>query len=323
MPKTKQFQVFQIEKKSVDVDKASLDAIFSTSDEDRHGDVVVQNWDLRAFKKNPVILNSHNYDDAVEVIGRATNVKVVDGKLEGKIIFAVNENPKAKVIFDLYAGGFLNAFSVGFIPQEFDKDYKILKSELLEVSAVSVPANARALAKAKGIDIDALETKGKGKNGQRNNENTENEEDDEQGATGDSNGSEATGASSGDSDSTDTGKKDDGSDTEQHEESGPGEDNGSTDSTGTDKTKQDENLEPQFRSAPVTPERRVANVLGKLASEQTAKEVSRKQLLNNVLQVIEKLGKGTKVETRNLSDRAIEKRIINLAIRKLIKEKLK
>ncbi|HBT75024.1 TPA: hypothetical protein DEB29_03430 [Candidatus Wolfebacteria bacterium] len=153
-----------VEIKSVNKDMGTLDAIFSTQDVDRHGDVVMQEgWDLKHFKKNPVILNSHNYGDATEVIGKASNVKIEDGKLVGKITFAVAENPKAKVIFDLYAGGFLSAFSVGFIPKKFkeNKDgskdwWTIEEAELLEVSAVSVPANARALAKAKGIDVDEL-----------------------------------------------------------------------------------------------------------------------------------------------------------------------
>lgn len=153
-----------VEVKSIDKELGTLEAIFSTQDVDRHGDVVLQEgWDLVNFKKNPVILNSHNYGDAAEVIGKASNTKIDGKKLVGKITFAVNENPKAKVIFDLYAGGFLNAFSVGFIPTKFkeNKDgtkdwYTIEEAELLEVSAVSVPANARALAKAKGIDIDAL-----------------------------------------------------------------------------------------------------------------------------------------------------------------------
>jgi hypothetical protein len=78
--------------------------------------------------------------------------------------FAVDANPKAKIIFDLYAGGFLHASSVGFIPTEFDKQkdgstdyYTIKQAELLEVSAVSVPANAAAtLAKSIGIDTDEL-----------------------------------------------------------------------------------------------------------------------------------------------------------------------
>jgi HK97 family phage prohead protease len=153
-----------IEVKKADKENFTLEAVFSTQDVDRHGDTVVQSgWDLESFRKNPVILNSHNYGDASEVIGKMVDVEVVGKKLVGTIKFAVNENPKAKVIFDLYAGGFLSAFSVGFIPKGFKTakdgtvDWTVIEeSELLEVSAVSVPANARALAKQKGIEVDAL-----------------------------------------------------------------------------------------------------------------------------------------------------------------------
>jgi len=172
----KKYEIFGVEIKTVNEEKGTLEAVFSTQNEDRHGDVVMQDgWDLKNFKKNPVILNSHNYGDATEVIGKAINPKVVDGKLEGKIEFAVNQSEKAKTIFNLYAGGFLKAFSVGFIPLEFDeKDYsKITKAELLEVSAVSVPANAMALAKAKGIDVSVLE--------KENESNTNNEDEKDNG----------------------------------------------------------------------------------------------------------------------------------------------
>jgi len=160
----KAYMQMPIEIKTIDKEVGTLYAIFSTQDVDRHGDVVFQNgWDLINYKDNPVILNSHNHGDATEVIGKASDVKVEKNKLQGKITFAINENPKAKVIFDLYAGGFLNAFSVGFIPKKFKENKDgtvnfgvIEEAELLEVSAVSVPANARALAKAKGIDTDIL-----------------------------------------------------------------------------------------------------------------------------------------------------------------------
>lgn len=162
---TQAYASLPVEIKGIDKENYTLDAIFSTQDVDRHGDTVMQDgWDLKHFTSNPVILNSHNYGDAAEVIGKAKNVRVEKKKLQGTITFAVNENPKAKVIFDLYAGGFLNAFSVGFIPKKFkeNKDgttdwWNIEEAELLEVSAVSVPANARALAKAKGIDTDVLD----------------------------------------------------------------------------------------------------------------------------------------------------------------------
>ncbi|MFW6173840.1 MAG: HK97 family phage prohead protease [Elusimicrobiota bacterium] len=137
--------------------EATIDAVFSTPDKDRHGDVVKQNWELENFKKNPVFLNSHRYDDAQEVIGKMSNVRVEDNKLQGRIHFAVDENPKAKVIYDPYAGGFLNTTSVGFIPKEEGENGEIERSELLEVSAVSVPSNALALAKKKGIEVEKLQ----------------------------------------------------------------------------------------------------------------------------------------------------------------------
>src|ERR1043165_1246225 len=68
-----------------------------------------------------------------------------------RIQFAVDENPMARVAYGLYKGGFLNAVSVGFIPIRGDngsqeKAYrrKFLEQELLEVSAVSIPANPNA-----------------------------------------------------------------------------------------------------------------------------------------------------------------------------------
>lgn len=155
-----------LELKKIDDEKAIVDGIFSSANEDRHGDIVMQTFDLKAFKKNPVILDSHDHQNADSVIGKAKGLKIVKGKLQGKIQFAVDENPKAKVIFDLIKGGYLNAFSIGFIPKEFDDGNKILKSELLEISVVSVPANADCLvqAKAKGIDVDILYAKHKTKN---------------------------------------------------------------------------------------------------------------------------------------------------------------
>jgi len=152
--------------KSVNKDNYSLRMVASTQDPDRHGDVVVQSGvQLDNFLLNPVILNSHRYNDIIDVIARAENIetkgKGAKSKLEMDWIFAVEQNPKAKIAFDLYEGKFLNASSIGFIPKKFkqNKDgttdyYTITEWELLEVSAVSVPANARALAKQKGIEVD-------------------------------------------------------------------------------------------------------------------------------------------------------------------------
>jgi HK97 family phage prohead protease len=116
----------------------------STASEDRHGDIVEQNWDLKAFKKNNVLVDSHNYESIDFIIGRVLNPKVKDNKLVGEIEFAL-DNPRGLMAYKLALGGFLNATSVGFIPLEFNDEGNISKSELLELSAVSVPANAEAL----------------------------------------------------------------------------------------------------------------------------------------------------------------------------------
>lgn len=173
--------------KKIDMENFIINGIFSTEDEDRHGEIVYQNWDLKNFKKNPVILNSHNYGDITEILGKATEIASNKDtkKLEGAIQFAVSQNPKAKIAFDLYAGGFASAFSVGFMPKEFNDKGDILKAELLEISLVSVPANAMALAKAKGIDVEQLYGKSNGDNSNIEDTDEETEElDDGEGGEG-------------------------------------------------------------------------------------------------------------------------------------------
>jgi len=115
-------------------------AVFSTADEDRHGDIVFQNWILKSFKKNPVYLDSHNYSSIEHILGKVEDLKTEDNRLKGAVVFAL-KNPKGKLAYDLATDGFLNTSSVGFIPKKFDDKGNILESELLEISAVSIPAN--------------------------------------------------------------------------------------------------------------------------------------------------------------------------------------
>ena len=143
-------------------DDNSFSAIFSTEKADRHGDIVVQDWDLKDFKKNPVYLDCHNYDSIEHILGKIKDLKVKDKKLIGNIVFNLS-SPKGRMARDMAENGFLNASSVGFIPLDFDNKGKITKSELLEISGVSVPANP-----------DALIEKSKKK--QENKENKEREE---------------------------------------------------------------------------------------------------------------------------------------------------
>lgn len=131
---------------------------FTASDEtlDRYDEIVsASGWKLDAYRKNPVFQNSHKYGDIMFTLGKAVGVEVKNGALVQDIEFAVDINPVARLAYDLYKGGFLNAVSVGFIPLKWEDgnqkagySRKYLEQELLELSAVSIPANPNALQNA-------------------------------------------------------------------------------------------------------------------------------------------------------------------------------
>ena len=131
---------------------------FTASDDsiDRYDEVIAAaGWELTNYKRNPVFQNSHKYGDVIHTLGKSVLTEVRGNKLVQRIEFAVDINPIAKLAHDLYRGKFLNAVSVGFIPLEWEDGNqaspyrrKFLKQELLELSAVSVPANPNALQNA-------------------------------------------------------------------------------------------------------------------------------------------------------------------------------
>jgi HK97 family phage prohead protease len=136
-----------------DVTGAIID--FRSSDEtvDRYNEVIVAaGWKLENYRKNPVVQNAHRYDSVLDTIGKSIVTDVRGNELYQRVEFAVDANPIAKITYDLYKGGFLRAVSVGFIPkrwengsQEVGYRRKYLEQELLEVSAVGIPANPNAL----------------------------------------------------------------------------------------------------------------------------------------------------------------------------------
>lgn len=123
---------------------------------DRYGEIIeASGWRLDNYNANPVIQNSHQYGDILFTIGKAVRTWVEGRSLMQVWKFASAVNPLAKIARDLYRGGFLNASSVGFIPLEWENGSekagyrrKFLAQELLEVSAVGIPANPNALALA-------------------------------------------------------------------------------------------------------------------------------------------------------------------------------
>lgn len=159
-------KTFSFDIKDIDTEKRTFWATASTEQEDRDGDTIKADaWKLKEFKKNPVIPLFHDYRRFP--VAKAEKIHVEDGKLMFRPIFATKEqNPEAEIAWQLYSGGFMGAWSVGFIPKKWDekerksgmhgRDYT--EVELLEISAVVVPSNPNALteARAKGIDVDLI-----------------------------------------------------------------------------------------------------------------------------------------------------------------------
>lgn len=141
-------------------DGGSLEFVLSDATVDRYGDIVeAAGWDIRNFKKNPIALFGHS---ASFPIGTWSNVRVEGGKLLAKLNLAARgTSQRIDELISLVEQGILRAVSVGFRPLEFepidkDKPYggqRYLKSELLETSLVSVPANPAAVALAKSLNL--------------------------------------------------------------------------------------------------------------------------------------------------------------------------
>jgi HK97 family phage prohead protease len=137
-----------------------IEFIASTEALDRYDEIIsADGWRLENYRSNPVFQNAHQYGDIVFTLGKAlaTEIRTVAGRpaLYQKIEFAVEANPIARIAYGLYKGKFLNAVSVGFIPLRWENGAagstyrrKYLEQELLEVSAVGIPANPEALALA-------------------------------------------------------------------------------------------------------------------------------------------------------------------------------
>jgi uncharacterized protein len=146
----------QVDVKFIDEETNTIGFVFSTSDVDRHGEQIAPgSWLLDEYRKNPVVLFAH--DDQQPAIGQVTRMEYdADGTLTGDIQFAASEYEFAGTLFRLYKGKYMRAVSVGFMSDDVDiSDGKAVlkRNTLYEISVVNVPANAAALAKAKGINV--------------------------------------------------------------------------------------------------------------------------------------------------------------------------
>ncbi len=149
--------------------KAQYDAkatriIATTNDVDRDGEVVdprgVKNFD-QFMKTNPVILWQHRRNEAP--VGKAVGGRVGEDRIELDVEWA--PTPMGQEVKSLYDNGFMSSFSIGFIPRKSEDrkgQFTWSEWELLEVSAVSIPANPMAnvirSAESNGLNVSALKS---------------------------------------------------------------------------------------------------------------------------------------------------------------------
>ena len=132
----------------------------STPTSDRYGDVVSAPWALDRYRANPVVVWAHDY--STPPVGRAVDVRLEGPNLIAKIQWDDSpSNPLGQTVAHQFRSGFLSAVSVGFQPGQAVKRSSLdpehphhaergnvyRDNELLEISAVPIPANPDALAR--------------------------------------------------------------------------------------------------------------------------------------------------------------------------------
>jgi len=148
------------------VDKSSAEegviqaAVASDGIVDREGDRIdPDGWDLTNFNMNPQLLWGHNVREYRPPIGKVERLWFEGEGKRKRLMFQPKFDMKdtfAAELFRKVKEGFLNAFSVGFIPLERDGN-TITKSELLEISLVAVPANPNARVVLRDAGIKSLD----------------------------------------------------------------------------------------------------------------------------------------------------------------------
>lgn len=135
-----------------DEEERILKVTITTRDRDREGDIVEPSGlDFENFLKNPVVLWAH--DTTSHPLGRVREITVFEDRVDAIVQFADTE--QGHECFILYRDRYLNAWSIGFIPRKWTKlsptendprpGLHITEAEVVELSAVPVPANPGAL----------------------------------------------------------------------------------------------------------------------------------------------------------------------------------
>ena len=136
--------------------------IASSTREDRYGDIIEQNWDLSDFLRNPVFLWGHeSYNPPIGWVREftpASDLQTTTARVE---FLPEGEDEFTDKLFRMVRMKAIRAVSVGFIPLDiedrFDGDHhwigwRYIRSQLVELSLCTVPANPDAIQLARSCD---------------------------------------------------------------------------------------------------------------------------------------------------------------------------
>lgn len=147
-----------------ELDGFELPFTISTETVDRDNDTIrVNGWKLTDYRRNPVVLWAHNPAEVPVARSAKTFIDRPRKALRSVTAFPSAElHPFGNMVGRLFKHRFMNATSVGFrslkaeINDEREGPFPIdfMQQELLEFSAVPIPANPEALVEARGIGID-------------------------------------------------------------------------------------------------------------------------------------------------------------------------
>jgi len=131
--------------------------VLTTPRQDREGHVVVPSGvRLEWFRKNPVVLWAHCLDLPPIGVVDVKTLAVTDAGIEADVVFDKG-SAVGREVYGLYDRGVMRAWSVGFVPINWEiqknsetgkvRGYRVTEWELVELSAVPVPANPEALSR--------------------------------------------------------------------------------------------------------------------------------------------------------------------------------